>query len=401
MREKKGITLIALIITIVIMLILVGVIIQIIINSGILGKAAETGQVYQEAQENEANMNEIQVDDKLYNSIDDYFEGKEAIVEVHNWTRNGDILTCQCTECAKENLEGRILQIGQELSYTAEGVATTNIDEEKSGMGETQTAYKSDNTKWLVLGIEDRNNNGTNETLLLTTDSPTKVKLAGVDNDTNVSLVALVRDEGAIYFNGQFGYNNGPEELDRMCRELYGENARSIRIEDVNNCLQYTPSGGIYYDQEQFLTTRNLTTKIKDLSIWDDVKEKGTYTPDGRNTEDMLGIYELNGYWYRVSDDGTYIVDPVNETNTSNEITVTTRDLIFGTNGEYLYWLATRAIIVDSYGVNFNLATVGFGSVGSDGSRNLFCSDGFTLFEGLPLRAVVCLSNEIPGAIEI
>ena len=32
-----------------------------------------------------------------------------------------------------------------------------------------------------------------------------------------------------------------------MCKEIYGDNARSINPDDVTNALQFTPEGGMYY----------------------------------------------------------------------------------------------------------------------------------------------------------
>ena len=44
MKNQKGITLVALIITIIVMLILVGVVVSILINSNVIGKAKSAGQ---------------------------------------------------------------------------------------------------------------------------------------------------------------------------------------------------------------------------------------------------------------------------------------------------------------------------------------------------------------------
>ena len=72
-----------------------------------------------------------------------------------------------------------------------------------------------------------------------------------------------------------------------MCKELYGEEARGMTIEDVNNCLQYTPAGGMYFDKDgNTQTTNNLTTKLNELptEVWNAIK--GSYkTPDGKDTE--------------------------------------------------------------------------------------------------------------------
>ena len=56
MKEQKGITLVALIITIVVMLILVAVVVTVVINSGLLNTASEAGQATKNAIQNESTM---------------------------------------------------------------------------------------------------------------------------------------------------------------------------------------------------------------------------------------------------------------------------------------------------------------------------------------------------------
>ena len=72
LREKHGITLIALIITIIIMLILVAVSVSILINSGLIGKAKEGAEKTKSAYEQEQRIGEtISVDGVEY-TIDEY-----------------------------------------------------------------------------------------------------------------------------------------------------------------------------------------------------------------------------------------------------------------------------------------------------------------------------------------
>ena len=58
MRGQKGITLVALIITIIVMLILVAVAITVVIQSGLLDTAAEAGQKTQQAVNEESTMDD-------------------------------------------------------------------------------------------------------------------------------------------------------------------------------------------------------------------------------------------------------------------------------------------------------------------------------------------------------
>mgnify|MGYP001023709287 CR=1 FL=1 len=73
-KNKSGITLVALIITIVVMLILVAVSINILVNSNLIGHAEKTGDAYAGAIKNEENLGNdgITINGQKYATIDDY-----------------------------------------------------------------------------------------------------------------------------------------------------------------------------------------------------------------------------------------------------------------------------------------------------------------------------------------
>jgi len=76
-RKENGITLVALIITIIVMLILVGVSVQVVINSNLIGTAQDAANRTETAYEEEGSNGEITVGDKTYLSIEDYIAKKE------------------------------------------------------------------------------------------------------------------------------------------------------------------------------------------------------------------------------------------------------------------------------------------------------------------------------------
>ena len=82
LRNKSGITLIALIITIIVMLILVGVVVTVVIQSNLLGTAKTAGDKYKTAYEDESNMSEVTINGEKYASIEDYLEGKVKLPEI-------------------------------------------------------------------------------------------------------------------------------------------------------------------------------------------------------------------------------------------------------------------------------------------------------------------------------
>ena len=103
MKENKGITLIALIITIVVMLILVAVSVNIIINSNIIGQAEKAAEGYKTAYEQESNIGQITIGGKTYNSIEDYLA--EQGPKEHNFQYTDNTLAelkCDCEARTEE-----------------------------------------------------------------------------------------------------------------------------------------------------------------------------------------------------------------------------------------------------------------------------------------------------------
>ena len=79
MKKNKGITLIGLILTIIIMLILIGVVIQILINAKFFEDAEKAGDKYVTSSGDEASNTTVTIGGKQYDSIDDYFGSNKKI----------------------------------------------------------------------------------------------------------------------------------------------------------------------------------------------------------------------------------------------------------------------------------------------------------------------------------
>ena len=401
LKTQNGITLIALVITIIVMLILVAVTISMAINGGLFEKAGKaTGDTKNAMNAEQALASgQITIGGITYASIDDYLAGNP--LAEHNWTRTGDTFTCSHCNATYE--------MGQLVNYTAKGKTSTPISAAKSGLDRyyaKNSSYPSNanvdsngtqtigaqSTEWVVLGIEDTDGDERYETLLITTGAPTNTR--------------------RIYFYGAAGYNNAASyigtngkkvegEIDRICRELYSNSeygeARGITIEDVNSALNYEPIGGYYRDGSlTWKTTGNLTTKLKDLPTWDAIKANHQ-TPDGTNTEAALGEYEINGYYYQVSSDGTALTNPVNDTTSA--ITNVEKNTIFGASKDFYYWLASRGVYAYS-----NYADFGPGGVGYGGAYSCY---GFFFNSGgdeddfsAGLRPVVSLKSKLPTVVE-
>lgn len=385
MRKNRGITLIALIITIIILLILVGVSVNLLIKGDLFGSAEKA------VNGTNAKVEEEQTRvDELMGKLEDVNNKSSK----HNWQYTDNTraqIRCTCERCKAFNdgdSTGRTLSIGQQIGETESKTGSTSITSAKSGDESDQTlTLNAEETKWVVFGYEDKDNDGLNEVLLLTTEHPTTNK---------------------IYFKGATAYNNAVEEINRMCKELYGTNARGMTIEDVNRALGYTPAGGMYYLNSKWNTTGNLTTKLKDLGdMWTAITDYNTNNSSGvfydpshpegiSDSGAALGKCPLDGYYYVVdsSIESTEGVPVVSSTIADNA-----KAMIFGSECTYYYWLASRGVIAYSYFAGFGPGGVYDGF--ADSCDYLFCSDGGASGDDYCLRPLVSLTSDIPAAGEI
>ena len=106
MKKNKGITLIALIITIVVMLILVAVSVNILIKSNLIGVTEKTTEGYKTAAEDESKSSNIVIDGVDYSNVDEYLNGKSiamfdtgtnVITKMHTLAKDGEIMAIGTT----------------------------------------------------------------------------------------------------------------------------------------------------------------------------------------------------------------------------------------------------------------------------------------------------------------
>ena len=377
MKERnKGITLIALIITIILLLILSAVSVDLVINGNIFIKSEKTVK-----RANEKTDQQQAIENELFGELNSTKpKGIKSKEIIHNFQYTDNSLAelkCECEECKKANSTGRIYKIGQQIKLTD---SETLLTDTSAATG----------TEWVVFGREDSNKDGKYETLLITTLAPSTERLS---------------------LRGADAYNTGKEQIEAKVKEIYGNDVRAMTIDDVNKTLGYTPAGGMYYDTNGNLTTTgNFTTKLKDLGdVWTNIVNYNTnnlggvfYTPahpEGISDNGAeLGEYLLDGYWYAVNSSvgGTGV--PTVSENTSN----VAKNLVFGTSGnKYSYWLASRGrgAFAYDYFAYFGPGNVDGGRARSDGG--LFSSFGDAYGFELSARALVSLKSEIPELGEV
>ena len=81
MRRENGITLIALIVTLAVIIVLLGVSINVFVNSDIIGHSEKTGQAYTNALENDKTIGNdgVTINGKRYANMEDFGRGEELI----------------------------------------------------------------------------------------------------------------------------------------------------------------------------------------------------------------------------------------------------------------------------------------------------------------------------------
>lgn len=196
LKNTKGITLVALVITIVILLILAGISISALTNTGIFQKAKEAKQ-----KSDDATVDQNTKLDEYEKELDQYLPQK-LIDKVNDGT----------------------IKVGDYISYTPDGASTENIlqelatysgsENENTTSTLTQEIDKETGLKWRVLDVKDGK-------VRLISDGPTTSK---------------------ITLSGAKGYNNAVYLLDKTCKTLYNNsklasNVQNLKIEDIQDRL--------------------------------------------------------------------------------------------------------------------------------------------------------------------
>ena len=280
-KTSNGITLIALVITIIVLLILAGVTIATLTgDNGILGKAktAKTTNDEEKAKEQikiavmgsygddgklnyedlKKNLEQIGIKDlpnEASYPLEVTLDGVSATIEANGevnfttsggYTQTGDTITSP---------DGKTMKVGDYVGYDStlganESDLTYTSTAEKTGESSDQefnaSAYKSAGYRWRILGVKNGKIRLISEEFI----GP------GTYTDSSRTYYALT---------GQKGYINGIEELNKISA-IFGhgkgaEGATSITVEDINAITGYNPETAKYSQGN-----------------WDEYGNKVTYT---------------------------------------------------------------------------------------------------------------------------
>ena len=360
-KTEKGITLVALVVTIVVLLILAGVSINLVLgNNGIIARAKDA-----ETKSAEASQNDL--------------KGMNALTEEMN-NALGE----------KPKVDLSKYKIGDYVNYKYDVVSSGyETKSEENGYGNQIIAQSTDTLKWRILNIDEAN--GT------------------------VDLVSATPTSNTVTFKGILGYNNGPYVMDKICEALYSNNsrgitARSIDLLDMEKHLtadKGIPARNAYKyksDTAKYGTTKTYASNTKYPSLYAGQKGAGVNVaeanastiaqPDTTKENDPYEESKPIAKTEPTTDNTSGTGNPLTVTQTYYNIPISTAN--YGdaasvlSNSNY-FWVASRYVNTYSDSAAFGLRCAYTGTAGYD----MFYSDGFTNIYNNRLRPVVSLSSSI------
>ena len=363
-KETNGITLIALVVTIVVLLILAGVSINMVLGqNGIVTKAKDARDKTEQAKQNDlASM------DQVVKDMDDILND--------NGTSGGDDTE---TKTLVEAFNAGELKIGDYVEYKpTAGQTYTSVTNENGWADQTYTVDTA--TTWRVLGLSDDGSQ-----VLLTSGSPIK-------KDMNASSTNDWDKDPYLYMKGAYAYVNCEKMLNDICA-IYSTDlgtARSMTIEDINKaCGVKVENNTVYLESDTSKTNIDGVKVLGQTYTY----TASDYTPEsyinGKKNATAGESVTATGYYYDITSmTGTKIG---NTTLGSLLFDKTTDD------GNYAkaYWLASPGVGVDS-----SFAIFGPGGVDDSAGTGgyIFRSDGNWDASGLAVRPVVSLKSDVTTA---
>ena len=412
-NTQRGITLVALVITIIVLLILAMVSIKIVMDGGLISKAKESTSQHTIAAEKETIQTgyaayqielaqkgtaELKVEGeatvtskgedwnvKFAKTNNEYELKKDGTITLKK-QGNGSTATVGWTDNGNDTFtKGEVtVKVGDKVTYNVGEEKSTTVTAIKSGDSSDQTFKTEKYLGWRVLGISAKGE------LELISDNPIS---------------------SSLYLRGETGYLNAEDVLNNMCKKLYGQGehatgARSLNVEDINKLGNYDPTtysgyGDIWTyrfptngDYMQYKRTKSDGTLVTD---WTDITntdyqtftmpgEAETISADNRN--DTGRSLENTYYSYKVSDkvkqttsDGKKMSDIISNGTESRSIE---------------QWLASRCVGCDNRRASFMVNNVS-STVNLDYGyySGVYHSYGYSSNAHLCVRPVVSLESDI------
>ena len=358
LKNTKGITLVALVITIVILLILAGISISALTNTGIFQKAKDAKQ-----KSEDAALDQNTKLDEYEKELDQYLPQK-LIDKVNDGT----------------------IKVGDYISYTPDGASTENILQELATYSGSKNEY-------------------TTSTLTQEIDKETGLKWRVLDvKDGKVRLISDRPTTSKITLSGAKGYNNAVYLLDKTCKTLYNNsklasNVQNLKIEDIQDYLaydytQYTNSNvdtGKYGGTKEYEANKNYPNIFaKEKTGWVNgikgtelnLSEQTTPINETKTTaSEKIKITQT--YWYK--------------TMSANDFDGENKEMyykLFINNGSNYpaYWMSSRCVLANSDIAYFIVRIVYSGDVSA---HDLYYSSGNENSGDCALRPCITLNSNV------
>ena len=345
-KNSKGITLVALVITIIILLILAGISISALTNTGIFQKAKDAKQ-----KSDDAALDQNTKLDEYENELDKYLPKQN------------------------ENSLAKAVKVGDYVAYTPDKLDKSALDKLKENLNTYSGA--SDNTTNSAIARDDS----------------LRWRVLDIDEKTGaVRLISATPTSSTVTLEGYNGYNNGVKLLDDACSTLYNSKlatkVQNLKIEDITKHMttqptedttEYHPENINYpkiLEQEKNQTVVKSTTENKL-----EVSSQSIFVT-GYDTSATSTLKK--NYWYKKM--------------SANDFDGENKEMyykLFINNGEKnynTYWMSSRCVNANSDNAGFNVRYVNSGYVGSGG---LYYSSDYGIPNSFAFRPVITLNSNV------
>ena len=409
--NQKGITLIALVITIIVLLILAGVSIAMLTGeNGILNKATTAKQKTEEATAEERVKLEVAGSPREDGKLDTDLLNENLRNNIDGLTYNGKAITEKgvADENRIKSLPATVVVDGYNVIIREDGSVVVSEW--------TQNGYEITNGK-IILRVGDTVKNydelskGEQSATIETTESGTEQqtpttedlgwKILGIGENGGIELISDNPTQSKITLVGETGYLNAERVLNTACNELYGkgeyaESARSLEVEDINKLANYDPEtysgyGDLWKYRFSTEAGNMQYSKLADgeesWSDWVDITNENYQTfrmPGSTETiseENPKESEEIEYTYYSYS-----ISSKITDDKIANMITKGTGE------SNITQWLASRAVYCYSIYASFYVRGVRYGIVDS---YFLYDSNGNSYSPSWAVRPVVSLKSNI------
>ena len=403
LKNTKGITLIALVVTIVVLLILAGVSINALFgDTGIINRAKDA-----QNKMDQAAQNDLDSLDELDGMLDSLVSGKVtapkgSLLEMYRKAK-ADNCTNSDGSCTNE----KHLHIGDYVDYKNPTSGTTSVTSAESGMyGKdtdgnytteiTQTytlSASKNNVKWRVLGEDSK----TGELKLIAADP--------IERDANADLLTRINasaENPYLFLMGAESYLYGPDAMNKVCAMYlnpeYAKTARSVTMDDVNEITGVTTADKI----KEVNLDPVLGSDAGAKQYGEKYSYPNHYTPElwlqiGKKQDSTKATTvsgTVDGYYYSINSKVNDSAPSVTVTNTRAS------DMMFkGVEMQTgkAYWLASRGVVAYSVIASFGPGNVyaGDGVTYAALGGSLFDSNGNEGNDGFAVRPVVVLKSDV------